>query len=944
MGTKYLIVSQIYDNNQDLCGYRAIEVSTQANSGIARNIHLKAIKIAYQKARNEDIFVNAKFDNNGNLVGTQGRLADYPIIDINGKVLSKHGYTVATLLTSDKTNDVLGAVVFDACGIQSNLKTKDLQSISKHIIQANYTLGLVNGVLQPISKGIPFTSQVLKLEKNIVMTKGSSGFADKKSCFNGYGPDKTPGFVAQAFSKIKGLQTYQNADTKMYKAKKNLLEVAPYYYSMLETIEIIPVHGFGTLGVTENKMVYDIDFVSSISIAELTFILIHEMNHIALKHPTRGLNKENHTLWNIATDLYINSTIEEEFGCYWGKPEVSVDKGVIKAPNFGVFQAMFGKSIDSKIDSAETIYRALMKENPNGAQFNNAQTASPSQQASSQGQNSQQGSSSSSAGQSQSGQNQSGSSQAGQNQGSSSQGQGQGSSSSQGSQNQSGQSSSGQGSSSSGSGHGNSNSPLSQGQSGQNGSQSQGNMSTVEGKQVIDKLQAESSANSTQSQSSRACKSCGSQSAKSAQAQVNQGTQEVLDGLNSNNRNQIQSGLNKMRSGLDAMQNAQNEAQSQGNSNAKSMQSAINRANNSMSLLEDSVGMKGQSQGTQGQQQSNQTQSNQSQSQGSQNQNQGSQSQQQGNQEQSDPFANSDSQNVGEGKTSFGDDGFDNSTQMQDVTVVFNGKKVTTRIPVDVMSNHAGKELTKDVLTESREEATRQATDIRVKRQLDSTKIAVGSKAWGYGKSCQREIEFEQAVNFDWTAIIKKICTPTKRSTYSVGQPNKLLMSGGTTAAGKVPMRQKGNNISHIKVCVDISGSVDDATLNYYLSIIAGIFKRYKVSGELIYWADSISNVGEFSSIRDIAKIKTGASGGTDVSSVFRYLAGEIAIEGKKEKDKPREISLIIIITDGYFDSNYAKYEKFFGKKTVWLCTPDDAKHLFNTKCFGRVAIMNKDS
>lgn len=927
MGTKYLIVSQIYDNNKDLCGYRAIEVSTQANSGIARNIHLKAIQIAYQQARNEDIFVNAKFDNNGNLVGTQGRLADYPIIDINGKVLSKHGYTVATLLTSDKTNDVLGAVVFDACGIQSNLKTKDLQSISKHIIQANYTLGLVNGVLQPISKGTPFTSQVLKLEKNIVMTKGSSGFADKKSCFNGYGPDKTPGFVAQAFSKIKGLQTYQNADTKMYKAKKNLLEVAPYYYSMLETIEIIPVHGFGTLGVTENKMIYDIDFVSSISIAELTFILIHEMNHIALKHPTRGLNKENHTLWNIATDLYINSTIEEEFGCYWGKPEVSVDKGVIKAPNFGVFQAMFGKSIDSKIDSAETIYRALMKENPNGAQFNNAQTASPSQQANSQGSQSQ--------GNSQGSQSQ-GNSQGSQSQGNS-QGSSQGSSSGQ-----SGQSNSNSHGSQGQSGQSNSNSSLSQGQSGQNSS-GQGSMSTVDGKQVIDKLQAESSANSTQSQSARAYKSCGSQSAKSAQAQVSQGTQEVLDGLNNNNRSQIQSGLNKMRSGLDAMQDAQNEAQSQGNPNAKNMQSAINRANNSMSLLEDSVGMKGQSQGSQGQQQSTQSQGKQNQSQGSQNQNQGNQGQQHSNQEQSDPFANSDSQNVGEGKTSFGDDGFDNSKQMQDVTVVFNGKKVTTKIPVDVMSNHAGKELTKDVLTESREEATRQATDIRVKRQLDSTKIAVGSKAWGYGKSCQREIEFEQAVNFDWTAIIKKICTPTKKSTYSVGQPNKLLMSGGTTAAGKVPMRKKGNNISHIKVCVDISGSIDDVTLNYYLSIIAGIFKRYKVSGELIYWADGVSNVGEFSSIKDITKIETGCSGGTDVLPVFQYLAGESKFEGKKEKDKPREISLIIIITDGYFDSNYSKYEKFFGKKTVWLCTQDDAKHLYNTKCFGRVAVMSSN-
>ena len=48
----------------------------------------------------------------------------------------------------------------------------------------------------------------------------------------------------------------------------------------------------------------------------------------------------------------------------------------------------------------------------------------------------------------------------------------------------------------------------------------------------------------------------------------------------------------------------------------------------------------------------------------------------------------------------------------------------------------------------------------------------------------------------------------------------------------------------------------------------------------------------------------------------------------------PQDVQRVYIITDGCFSQNYAKYEKMWGKKVVWMLTEnaDTKEFLFGRK------------
>ena len=282
------------------------------------------------------------------------------------------------------------------------------------------------------------------------------------------------------------------AQEKFYLALINMQKLTPYYHCCLQAIKRIAVTGLGTMGVTEDTLYYDLEFVASLSVAELTFVLIHEVSHIAQQHSIRGRGKD-HDLFNIACDLYINALICMDFGIYYGQEEKTFDnKSVLKTPIFGSYLETIGEVIDLAVDTPETIYKRLRDENPNGAQ------SSPRGQ---QGQ-----------GQSQQGQ--------GQNQQGQEQGQGQSQSQGQQGQSQQGQSQ-GQGQQEQG-----------QGQSGTSVAQALNNIS-------VGTYEARSNVNNEVTQN--------------AQSQINQGVSDIKSGLSSGNQQQVSDGLSNVQQGLDAL-------------------------------------------------------------------------------------------------------------------------------------------------------------------------------------------------------------------------------------------------------------------------------------------------------------------------------------------------------------------------------------------------------
>ena len=282
------------------------------------------------------------------------------------------------------------------------------------------------------------------------------------------------------------------------------------------------------------------------------------------------------------------------------------------------------------------------------------------------------------------------------------------------------------------------------------------------------------------------------------------------------------------------------------------------------------------------------------------------------------------------GKPQYGDNDFASGkadvdqSLSKEVTVTYNGKKLTGTVNMDILSNHdklhqqAG-----GSATEKRIEESKMALqNIKTKLELEKQKNSDLDKD-SAGKHSDRFIEFGLETNMSWKKLLRRCLQKERRgSSYSYLQPNRRYSNMGMTVVSRVKDK-KVDVIKNIKVCVDTSGSVSPEELNLYLSQIARLTKEFdNVEGELLYWSNAVTDAGPFKNIEDLKKIHVGSTGGTDVRCVFEYLNGETKVDGKYEKHKPKEMAAVIIITDGCFYNNYEDYLKIFGKpsyKVIWM-------------------------
>jgi len=104
-----------------------------------------------------------------------------------------------------------------------------------------------------------------------------------------------------------------------------LLMEEPFYAALSRRINKSANYGIQTAGVRADKntgqleMIYNPDFMASLGDAAVRDVLIHELLHIVYLHITerRPSNVEHYKLWNIATDLAINSHLHNlpDFVC-----------------------------------------------------------------------------------------------------------------------------------------------------------------------------------------------------------------------------------------------------------------------------------------------------------------------------------------------------------------------------------------------------------------------------------------------------------------------------------------------------------------------------------------------------------------------------------------------------------------------------------------------------
>ena len=288
-----------------------------------------------------------------------------------------------------------------------------------------------------------------------------------------------------------------NTEEKLILAATTLKYIDPFVYAAYQSLEVVYLEEeqppLKTMGVSDDKIYIVLPALLGIELPQLSWLLLHEISHIIMQHHVRLKNRDPQ-LFNIACDLFVNKTIDVNYGC---KPGTPVQKMLYHnvAPVGLQFHAeyedaeslddikvsVYCDDIDITKETVESIYEALVDENGQGQGQQGGQQGNQQggHQGNSQGQQGQQGQGNS---QGQQGQ---GSQQDGQGQSNGGQGQGQGQGNGQGQGQANGQGQQGQGQgqdNGQGQGQGQDNSQGQQGQ-GQQGQGQQGQGQQGQGQQ-----------------------------------------------------------------------------------------------------------------------------------------------------------------------------------------------------------------------------------------------------------------------------------------------------------------------------------------------------------------------------------------------------------------------------------------------------------------------------
>ncbi len=725
------------------------------------------------------------------------------------------GITILYKVTDDN-DKTMGYGIIDTMGGGSSvpISKKKLFKIAYTYKQVNYKIdNRGDGSNKIVTRGLPFPvvrisdrsnfvksyNSVLDSPDDVKMIREANAIiiADREIKSMGHFDDDSSEFKSSGSNyRLPSVKVYGVKDTdseefnaqcsgKFLMAVNNLRKVSPYYSSVLQAIPRVATTAVPTMAVSEDRMFYNPAFVASLSKAELTFILIHEMLHMVLQHTLRGRNKQS-VIWNIANDLYINELICRDFGLTFGDAdpkmiaafpdEPACPKGELQTPLFGIFCHNQGIELDFAVDTSESLYNQILKENPELENQLNQQSQQQQQNQSGQGQN--QGGQSGQSGQD---------SQDGQGQGQNGQGQDdQGSSSQDNGQGQNGQDGTGQGQSGSG-----------QGQSGSGQGQND-----------------------------------------SSQGQGGSGSGSSIDDI-LNKGSDVGSG-----SGSDPL---------------------IDKK-----LLESD---------------------------------------------------NADVQKI-----------------FKDIEISLKGRKLIAKVPLDIVSNNEN-QVTADDVEKAQKQSQNLLQRIHTKVEIDEKKR---EKEYSSMSSiiAERQIAFGLASKYDWIQLLKNVCKAENKKLYTYTRLNKPYTGMGLVLPSKVDLG-KPEKITDIKFAIDVSGSVSQEELNSIFTKINDILDVYKLDAELIYWDTQITNAGSFKNLKQLVEIKPLGFGGTDPECIFKYLTRETDFQGEKEKSTVKNISAVLIFTDGCFSfSNAKKYAPYFTKNTIWVlnegCPPFDAP-------FGKIAVRKED-
>lgn len=145
--------------------------------------------------------------------------------------------------------------------------------------------------------------------------------------------------------------------------KRRLLVKYPSFGSVIANLDFVETTEYETAATDGESLFYNPDFLLTLSEEEETFLLAHEVCHVAFNHIFRSEGRDPE-LWNLATDAVINALLVDE--------ELKMIEGGVNIPEAIHY-------------NAEEMYEKLLKEKQEKMQAGKGNTKEPQTQNDGQG-------------------------------------------------------------------------------------------------------------------------------------------------------------------------------------------------------------------------------------------------------------------------------------------------------------------------------------------------------------------------------------------------------------------------------------------------------------------------------------------------------------------------------------------------------------------------------
>ncbi len=187
--------------------------------------------------------------------------------------------------------------------------------------------------------------------------------------------------------------------------------------------------------------------------------------------------------------------------------------------------------------------------------------------------------------------------------------------------------------------------------------------------------------------------------------------------------------------------------------------------------------------------------------------------------------------------------------------------------------------------------------------KVATIQAANGAKAMGQlPGELERFIDGLMKPQVDWKAALRRFITDVSKNDYSWARPNKMMLGGH----GIYIPSLYSESVGDIVVGVDVSGSIDDTTLDAFSAEIEAIIAEVQPANVHVVFCDSQVAGSQHFARHDEFKLNPVGGGGTRFEPVFSWV----------EENNIRPVCLVYL-TDLYGPTDFTPPEY----PTLWCCT-----------------------